>query len=154
PDTTVSEYAVSLATIFTQNPGVANESEPLPLMQAYIENSDATALPKLSALSTTYAAITKALVTTPVPPSLATQHLALIQAFDTMAHATQAAASFNSDPVLVMGSLTVLPSSAQSVVDNLDAISQAILANGEPPTGTGGAYIVGVARAMQQAPQP
>ncbi len=149
PSTSVSEYAGAVENIIRVHDVPADSSQPIVLLQAYVEKNDTSVLPKLVLLGNSYAAITKDLVATPVPPSLAAQHLALIQSFDTLARATKAAANYTTDPLAVMGSLTVLPGAGQGVLDAFSRIAQVIVLTGEPSGNEPGAVIVNIARTLQ-----
>ncbi|MDB5237052.1 MAG: hypothetical protein JWL88_154 [Parcubacteria group bacterium] len=152
PTTSVTDYAASLEAIFRAHDVPADSSQPIPLMQAFLVNNDKSAAAKLGVLSNAYAGIASDLLKTPVPPALAAQHLALLQSFDTQAHATKAATNYDKDPLAVLGSLSLLQPTAQAIVANLKAISESIIAaNGEPAPGAPGALIVSTARSAEAA---
>ncbi len=118
-------------------------------MEAYIQNGDASAKPKLAALAATYAAIAKDLAEAHVPPSLASGHLILLQSYDTLSRATALVANYETDPVAVLGALSIYQPAAGAVVSTLTNLASVILQTGEPQTGMPGVLIVNFARSVQ-----
>jgi hypothetical protein len=146
----VTAYAAAVEQILKANDVPKGSSDPVSLMEALIQNQDDTASPKLKVLAKTYTSIATHLAQISVPTSLAGDHLALMQSFDAMGNATGAVVNYQQDPVLVLGSLSIYVPSSEAVVNALQDIATAILANGEPAPGAPGSYIVSVARYSQQ----
>ncbi|HEV7121448.1 MAG TPA: thrombospondin type 3 repeat-containing protein [Candidatus Paceibacterota bacterium] len=151
PSTSELVYAASIEQVFRSDDVPAgNSAEPIPLVQAFLENNDTSAQKKLVILGNSYANITKDLLQVPVPPELAAQHLALIQSFDTLAHATAAVNNYANDPLAVLGSLSLYVPTSRTIMATFQSMAQEIIANnGEPAAGTPGALIVQVARSAQ-----
>ena len=141
-------YAGSVEDVVFRTHAVApgGEGDPLLLMQAFIEHNDKTAAPKLEALADSYAAIAAELLTVSAPPALADEHLALIRSFDELARATNRVVVYESDPLGVMGALSIYRPSSQAIVQAFEQIALAVLASGEPAADTPGALIVNTAR--------
>jgi hypothetical protein len=153
PSTSISTYAASVENILRSNDVPANASQPLPLMQSFLQDNDKSAQKKLITLGAAYGEIAHDLLAAPVPPALADQHLALIQAFDTLSRATKAVTNYDNDPLAVLGSLSLYQPESQNIVAAFQSIAKAIIANGgEPATSTPGAMIVNIARSTQQQP--
>ena len=124
----------------------------IPLMQAYLQNNDTSVKKQIGDTSASYTAITKDLLQVPVPPTLAAQDLALIQSFDTLARATKAITNYQNDPLAVMGSLSLLQPTSQTVMSTLGLLAQSVIAaNGEPGAQDPGALIVHIARTAEQS---
>ena len=145
----VLTYAGGVEDIIQAHDVAQGNAEPITLMQSLLENSDESARTKLKTLSDSYAAITKDLVAQSVPPSLAANHLMLIQSFDSLAKATAAVTNYEKDPVAVLGSLKIFQPASQAVLNSLSQIAAAVLTTGEPAPGTPGAMIVNMARSNE-----
>jgi hypothetical protein len=152
PSVSVTAYAGSVEQVFLNNDVPADANQPLPLIQALIQDNDESARPKLKTLSDSYGAITTQLLALHVPPQLADEHLALIQGFDSLHKATSAFVSYEKDPLGVMGALSVYQPMSAQVTDALKSIATAILATGEPQAGQPGAIIVNIARSTETTP--
>lgn len=148
-DVSVTAYAGSVEQILRARDVPEGVGEPLPLMQALMEEGDESARTKLRTLARSYAAITSDLVALRVPPSLTAEHLALVRSFDMLAKATTLVADYEGDPLGVIGALTVYPSAAGSMLQSLSGIAVAVLGGGEPAPGTPGALIVNIARSAE-----
>ena len=146
---TITAYAAAVEQALRAHDVPADSSQPIPLMQAFLQNNDTSAQKKLGVLSASYAAITHDLLLVSVPPALSAQHLALVQSFDTLARATKAATNYTTDPLAVLGSLSLLQPTSQTIVDTFQSLAQAILIAGEPQPGAPGEMIVHVARSAQ-----
>jgi hypothetical protein len=149
PSATVSTYVGSIEQVFRTNDVPKDASNPFTLVQAYFQNNDLTAQKKLLALSNAYASITRGLLAVQVPASLASQHLALVRSFDTLAHVTKAQVNYTSDPLAALGSVALVAPTWQTLIDTFQSIAKAVLANGEPGLNDPGALIVQTARAQQ-----
>lgn len=150
PTTSVLTYAASIEQIFRSDDVTSGSAEPIPLMQAFLQNNDTGAQAQLVVLGSAYVKITKDLLAVPVPPSLAAQHLALVQSFDTLSRATSAVNNYNNDPLAVLGSLSLYVPTCQTIVATFQSIAQVVIANGgDPAAGTPGALIVNFARSSQ-----
>jgi hypothetical protein len=151
PDSQISEssYAGAVESILQAHDVPADANQPLPLMEALIENNDESARPKLKVLADSYKAIASDLLKTHVPPQLAAEHLQLLQAFDSLAKTTAVVVNYEKDPVATLGAIGVYqPASAQAVAA-FKAMATALIANGEPAAGTPGAMIVSIARSAE-----
>lgn len=146
----VTDYAGAVEQVIRAHDVPPDSSQPFPLLQAFVEQNDESARGKLKVLGASYTGIAKDLLQVSVPPSLATQHLALIRSFDTLSRSTNAVVHYEDDPLAVLGSLALYPKASQDIVDAFGALAQVIIANGEPAAGTPGALIVNVARVYQQ----
>jgi len=140
-------YAGAVEAVIRQYEVAADEAHPITLAHEFIENSDDSAQPKLERLSASYQRIASGLVSVTVPASLADEHLSLIRAFDTLAKATESLASYEEDPLAVLGGLALLQPSSKEVVIAMKGIAAEILVTGAPAAGTPGAIIVTVAAA-------
>lgn len=148
---TVTEYADAVENIFRAHDVPADSSRPAELMQKFLQDNDTSAQKRLVVSSAAYSAIAADLLLVPVPQSLAAQHLALVQSFDTLARSTKAVTNYENDPLAVLGSLSLYEPTAKSMVRSLQEIAQAIIAyEGEPAPGTPGAIIVSLARSAEQ----
>ncbi len=145
----VLTYAGTVERILRAHDVPAGNGEPLPLIEALVEKGDTTARPKLVLLADMYAAITKDLLATTVPPALASDHLLLIQSFDTLARSTRLVANYEKDPVGVLGALSLYQPYSKLAVTGFSNIAEVILASGDPESGTPGALIVKIARDAQ-----
>lgn len=148
PKVSVLAYADSVETIIRANGLPVGTEDPVTLMDQYINNGDVSALPKLSQLANKYTAITKALLEVHVPPALAASHLNLLRSFDTLARATRAATTYETDPFATLGALSAYQATAGGVVSAFVEIATVILSTGEPAPGTPGALIVTFARSV------
>ena len=150
-DTNVSvlAYAGAVEAIIVANDSPKGSPLPLDLMDAYINNGDAAAGVQLGALAKRYELISKALLALRVPPSVSTSHLLLLQSFDSLARATRLAASFEKDPVAVLGALSIYQPASTGVVEAFTQLATTILSSGEPSKGVPGFIIVNFARSTQ-----
>jgi hypothetical protein len=149
PTVSVKSYAGSIEQVFINNDVPVTANQPLPLIEALIQNNDESARPKLKVLSDSYAGITSDLLTLRVPPQLASQHLALIKGFDSLHKATAAFVIYEKDPLGVMGALSTYQPTSASVTEALKSIATSILSTGEPAAGEPGAIIVNIARSAE-----
>lgn len=151
PDASVSvlAYAGAVEAIIVANDSPKGSENPLDLMDAYINNGDAAAGVQLAALAKRYEVISKTLLALRVPPPLSASHLLLLQSFDSLARATRLAASFEKDPVAVLGALSMYQPASTGVVQAFTQIATSILSSGEPVKGTPGFIIVNFARSTQ-----
>lgn len=150
-DTTISliSYTDSVERIILTNDVATGGGNPLDLMDAYINNGDASARTKLVTLGTSYAAIARELADMHVPPTLSSTHLVLMQSFDSLARATRLVANYEKDPIAVLGALAIYQPASTSAVDAFNKLAAAILTEGEPAKGATGALIVNFARSAQ-----
>ena len=147
---TVSSYAGTIENIFRAHDVPAGTGTPIALMQAFLQNNDTGSQKKLALYAAAYAAMTTDLLQVAVPPALADQHLALVQAIDTLARSTKTAANYQQDPLAVLGSLSLYQPTAQNLTKAIQSIAQVIIAtDGEPAPGTPGAMLVSIARSVQ-----
>ncbi len=146
---TISQYAASVEQILRAHDVPTDANQPLPLMEALVENNDTSARPKLKTLADSYGAITTDLLNAHVPPQLSDLHLQLIQGFDSLHRATVSVTSYETDPLGVMGAISTFQPAANEVVTALKGMATVILSGGEPADGTPGAMIVSVARSTE-----
>ena len=146
-DVTVIDYAASVEAVIRTNEVAEGSHDPVLLAQAFVENSDASAQPKLAALARAYRGIADGLMTLRVPVTLADEHLLLARSFDTLALSTAAIANYEKDPLAVLGALRLLSPASKDAVRAFTGIAEAVLAFGEP-VGPG-AMIVNIARSAQ-----
>ncbi len=146
---TIAQYAGAIENVLKANDVSDEMNDPLPLMEALIENNDESARPKLEKLARAYKAIAEGLLAVHVPPQLSSQHLALVQSFDELYRATQSVASYEEDPLGVMGAISIYQPASKQVVSALKDIATSILTDGEPAAGTPGAVIVNFARSTE-----
>jgi hypothetical protein len=152
PSISIRSYAGSVEQIIVAHDVSSKEgSEPLTLMDQLINQNKEAARPKLKVLAASYGAITKDLLAMSVPPSMAKDHLLLIRSFDALSRSTTLVTVFETDPLGVMGALTLFQPSSIDVLTAFNDIALVILANGEPAPGTPGSIIVNAARSTQQA---
>jgi hypothetical protein len=90
----VGDYTASVEQIIEKHDVANGAGNPVDLMQAYVQNNDASAQKKLITLATSYSAIAADLATTSVPPSLAQDDLNMLQAFDSLGKATNVVANY------------------------------------------------------------
>jgi len=145
----VSAYAAQVESVILSNDVPPGDNQPLTLMEALIEKNDASARAKLVALSGSYGKISQQLLALHVPPSLASQHLALVQGFDELHKATAASATFEQDPLGTMGAISVFQPASNMIVNAFKGIATVILSTGEPAAGTPGSMIVSIARSTE-----
>lgn len=141
----VTAYAARVESAMRANDVAEGEESPILLTQSFIENGDASALPKLARLSNAYAGMARAFAATPVPPQLRDAHLALIRSLDTLAKSTDTIAEYESDPLAVLGALSLLQPAANDFVSANKIIAEEILRTDVPASGTPGALIVNIA---------
>lgn len=152
-DVTITEYAESIEQVVRQNDVPPDASDPVTLMQGFLEDSDPAAYKKLVGLSKAYSGITKDLLSVTVPPQLASEHLALIQSFDTLARSTKAVTKYEDDPLAVLGSLSLLQPTVHTLMLSLLTTGRGVIAeSGEPSDGMPGALILKVVRAAGEQP--
>ena len=146
-----TEYAGQVEQIFRAHDVPEDSASAPPLLEEFLANNDKEALKKLSVFGAAHEAIAKDLLQVSVPPSLAAQHLELIQSFDTLARATKAATNYEQDPLTVMGALPLYASTGKTMLHSLQGIAAGVIAEeGEPAPGTPGAIIVSLARLTNQ----
>jgi hypothetical protein len=150
PTVTVDEYAAAVELTLRSHETTAEASNPILLMEAYLQNGDQSALPHLRTLEAAYYGIAKDLAGMTVPTSLREEHLTLMRSFDSLGRSTTAVINFEKDPLVVMGSLAVYPQSSRDMLNAFQDIAAVILENGEPASGTPGVLIVATARAAQE----
>lgn len=147
--TSVRDYAASVESTIRRNDIDMEGKKPSSLMQAVIENGDESARKKLSALANAEAAMARELLTLPVPPALANDHLLMVRSFDSLAKATQLVTTYEKDPVGVMGALAAYAPTSRDFGAAFKGLATAVLFEGEPVPGTPGAYIVEIARSAE-----
>lgn len=145
----VSAYAAQVESIILSNDVSPEDSQPLALMEALIEKNDESARAKLTTLAASYGKISQQLLAVHVPPSLASQHLALVQGFDELHKATAATATFEKDPLGTMGAISAFQPASNMVVSAFKGIATVILSTGEPASGLPGSMIVSIARSTE-----
>ncbi len=150
-DTSVSvtEYAGVVENILRTNDVPEDANQALPLAEALIVKGDESARPKLETLANSYKSIANGLLAARVPPQLASQHLALIQTFDELYKATHLIASYEADPLGMMGALSVYQPTSAKAVEAFKGIATAILAGGEPAVEAPGGMMVNIARSTE-----
>lgn len=149
---TATTYAGAVENILRVHEVPQGYGQPLPLMNALMKDNDESAREKLRVLSRSYAAISSDLLALSVPPSLVDTHIELVRSFDTLAKSTTMVVNYEKDPIGVIGSLTVYPPASASILQKLKDIASAVLTEGEPAAGTSGAFIVNLARSLEQTP--
>jgi hypothetical protein len=147
----VSAYAGQVEDALSANIP-SEDNDVLSLMQDLIQNDDASALPKLHALDTDYAALTQQLLAIHVPPQLVQAHLSLLQSTDEVAKGIALVETYKTDPIATLGAIPTFDTSRTGIVNAIESIAVAVLANGEPAPGAPGANLVQLARAFQQTP--
>lgn len=145
----VSAYSAQVESIIIANDVSPEGSQPLTLMGALIEKGDESARTKLTTLAASYGKISQQLLAAHVPPSLAAQHLALVQGFDELHKTTAASASFEKDPLGTMGAISAFQPASNEIVNAFKGIATVILSTGEPAAGTPGSMIVSIARSTE-----
>lgn len=138
----VMTYIGAVENILVAYQPPEDSSDFLMLSQAYVEEGDAAAGPKLKVLARAYGKRAEALLALSVPSSLATAHLELIRSFDTLAKATLAVADYQKDPLPVMGALSLYRPSMQQMGRSFRALGEAVTANGGGAEGTTGHVIL------------
>lgn len=128
--TTADTYGGALGIIFQKNDVAPENADPIALAQSLTVNNDFSARAKLLILADTYRAIMTDMLATPVPPSLAAQHLAMIRAFDELSQATRAVANFNEDPLSTLVMLSVYRSAFPDFNRAMGVVARAIQATG------------------------
>ncbi|MEO6536437.1 MAG: thrombospondin type 3 repeat-containing protein [Candidatus Paceibacterota bacterium] len=149
PSIDILTYAASVEKIVRAHDVPAGNSQPLPLMEALIEKNDESARPKLIAISSAYRAIANDLMTVSVPPALVPQHVALVQAFDSLAKSTNVITVYEKDPLGTLGAFSTYQDSSALLATTLTKIATIILQGGEPANGTPGSLIVFLGRLSQ-----
>lgn len=149
PAVTVTDYAGAVESALVRYDVPAGEGSAVELMDAFVNGGDQSAQPKLLRLAASYASISKALANAHVPPALLSQHLALMQSFDTLGRATALVADYQKDPIGVLGALSVYVPASKSASDAFKSIGAAIVASGEPAEGAPGYLLVSIARYAQ-----
>lgn len=127
----------------------STDSDVLVLTQALVQNDDQTALPKLKTLGAAYTKLTNDLLALHVPPQLDQAHLSLIQSTDEVAKAIAAVQNYKADPIAMMGSISVFDPARTTILNSIQTIATAVIANGEPGPGMSGSNLVQLARGMQ-----
>ena len=151
PSTTALEYAGAVENIFRTHDVPEDSARAPELLEAFLGNNDQDALKKLKVYGDAHDAMVRDLLLISVPPSLAAQHLELIQSLDTLGRATRAVLRYEEDPLAVLGALSLYEPSSKSMLNSLQGMAQVILAtSGEPAAGTPGAIIVSLVRSAQQ----
>ena len=133
-------YVTSVETIMLTHQVEDEGNDPVLLIQAYVEQGDASARTKLIALSAAYTAIASDLVRVEVPTVRASDHLALITVFDTLAKSTQSVArEYETDPVMTFGALAAIEPSLTILDTGFASLYTAFVATREAgvPNGTG-----------------
>lgn len=143
---TTIDYAASVEAIFRNNDLPAERSQPLPLMQALIEEGDESARKNLIAVADAYRAMSSQLIALPVPPSMADEHLSLVRAFDELARSTRVISTYEQDPLGTLGALITYQESSNSLAETVTSIATVILTTGEPANGEAGSLLVFLGR--------
>lgn len=149
---TDAAYAAALEKILVANDVAPGTGDPVALIQAYVENNDATAQPKIQKIATSYRAIAKGLAQLSVPPSLASYHLTLMQAFDTLSKATSLVANYKQDPIAVMGALSIYQPASASFSKAMMDLSTTLTADGTIAPNAPGYLVILIGQAAQQNP--
>lgn len=150
PNISVLQYADNVESILRKNDVKQAEGNPVVLMADLIQNNSESARPKLKKLATAYASVTSDLLTVNVPPQLANDHLTLVRSFDEMGKATALITKYETDPVGVLGALSIYQPSSTAILLAFKDIAQIILAAGEPPSNSPGSLIVLIARSTEK----
>ena len=151
PSAPVQSYAGAVEAVLRQNDVASGEGQPLELMQALIEHGEEDARGKLLRLGDAYGKIEQDLLALQVPPELVEEHLLLIRSFDELQRATNLVASYEKDPLGVMGALAIFQPSSRNALAGMEGIANAVLAFGEPAAGSPGSTLVNIARSAQQS---
>ncbi|KND51516.1 MAG: hypothetical protein AB202_03025 [Parcubacteria bacterium C7867-007] len=153
PSADVVTYLDSVEKVIRENDVPAGAGEPAPLMQAFLEESDLEAGKKIVALGGAYGSISENLLAIQPPPAYGAQHLALVQSFDTLSRSMKAVSKYETDPLAVLGSLSLLQPTSQVIVNTFKQMAVTTISQiGEPVSGTPGALIVNIARSTEQTP--
>lgn len=147
-DTSVTtlQYAGNVEKILRAHDLPAEASKPIPLMTALVDDNDPSARGKLLTISAAYKAMYTDLVALPTPPSLVTQHVAFVRAFDGLARSTNIIANYEKDPLGMLGALAVFKDSSMLLADTLTSFATLIISAGEPAPNTPGSLIVFLGR--------
>ena len=140
-DVSVIAYVGELESVLRRNEVREGEGSPVLLAQAFIENSDRSALPKLGTLARAYGSIATELAALRVPAELSDEHLTLIRSFDTLSNSTDAIAAYEKDPLAVLGALALLQPSSRDMVTTLGTIAREAGATGSVQGGAPGSLI-------------
>jgi hypothetical protein len=120
----LTSFAASAEAVFTVNTSSATTSE-IDYLQQAVQNNDPHALLYITSIAKAYRDTAVGLSALAVPPTLATQDLALINALARMSEVTSDFTSVNSDPLTTMLALQEYPDVVQQLGDAFIAISQA-----------------------------
>lgn len=146
PSVTAMSYGAAVEGVFKRYPIPFDDANPITLMDAYIQQGDASAKTKLTKLRDAYRGMAQGLAALEVPPALANQHLALIRSFDMLANANTAALNHEKDPVAVLGAIGIYAPAANAVTLNMVAVADAMTREaGAVPEGTPGYLIIQLA---------
>jgi hypothetical protein len=143
------DYATAVVRAIQENSAPEGSDNPPVLMQALMEQKDESARTKLIAIGKADAAVAHELLTVPVPPALADEHLRMIRSLDTLSKATQLVANYDRDPVGAMSALALYAPTSQEFLKSIEDIATEMVRGGEPADGTSEALIVSLARALQ-----
>jgi len=147
----IRTYAGAVEDVLKTNEVPDGQGDPLALMQAVIQDNDASARKELENLAGAYGSIRDGLLTISVPPALASDHLELIRSFDSLAKSTNLTTHYEKDPLGTLGAISNYQPSFAGITDGIRGIATEILANGEPAAGEPGAYIVSAARLAEHS---
>ncbi len=134
PTVDVLTYIGSVEKTFLAYQVPADSTDFLSLAQAFVEQGEDSAEPKLLALARMYHNLAEANIRLTAPTSLAAAHLEMIRSFDTLSKVILATARYKEDPLPVMGALALYRSTATEMFNAMTVLSSAIRANG---AGTG-----------------
>lgn len=143
---TLQTYSAGVEKAFIDNDIAGTNGDPLDLMAALIQSNDPAAKKKLLAIATAYQAIADDLKALSVPPSLSSNHVALVQSFETLSKATNTVAHYQDDPLGTMGAFSAFKTGTASMSQAITALATSVLANGEPQQTAPGYLIVQIAR--------
>lgn len=149
PNISATDYANSLGSVFEAHPLTVDDGTVLGAANDLLVNKEDSAQPKLKKFSTVYGDYAAALAAIQVPPALAADHLALMRSFDTISKITKLAPGYETDPVAVLGAFGAYKDSSDAITQAGKDISQAILAEGEPPAGSPAESMVTYARSLE-----
>ena len=143
------QYADAVERIFAQDDLPADSNNPVEIMQSLIINKDPSAKTKLLAVASMYRKLANDLLSTPAPIALTNDHLSLIQAFDSLNKSVLLIATYEKDPVGVMGALAAYTPASKQLSDAISDIGTTLLQSGEPAPNTPGYMLVSIGRQDQ-----
>lgn len=148
----INAYAASVEEIIELHDIPGSDGNPYYLMRQLIHEDDATAAQKLTRVSQAYKALAADLASTPVPPYLMDEHLALVRSFDELASATSVISRYKTEPLGTLAALRAYQDSSDRMSTAINSIATVIVREGVPGAGQPGSLLVGLARIQEQLP--